>query len=93
MTPPEPVPAALAGWISADDDPSAADPRRVLELEFARTIAGDIAVCNLGAVRTVVHALEQGAEAARPDPWRLLERVAELVIRDRASQIANPSGR
>jgi hypothetical protein len=61
----------------AQPDPAFDERHAAIELT-GRIVAGDI-----GAVKRFVNQMEHGLSPWAPDPWRLLEHVAELLISQR----------
>jgi hypothetical protein len=69
------VPSTFSGGDPAGDANELLDERVA-----ARRLLGHIAAGDMGAVRRSVHQFEHRLGAWSPDPWRLLEHVAELSI-------------
>ena len=69
--------------------PSGTSPAALAEEHAALRLAGHIAAGDLGAVRRLVHELEHDRGHGLwdvVDPWRLVEHLADLTIRQRARE-------
>ena len=69
------VPSVFGGGGPAGDAAELLDERVA-----ARRLLGHIAAGDMGAIRRSVSQFEHRLGAWSPDPWRLLEHVAELAI-------------
>jgi hypothetical protein len=66
--------------------PSGTSPAALAEEHAALRLAGHIAAGDVGAVRRFVNELEHGRGPWDVDPWRLVEHLADLTIRQRARE-------